>query len=60
MKITKKSENLIIISLYLITLFLGVPTFFNIEFIDKIRYSLLVILTGLISLFIIYDNIKNL
>lgn len=60
MKITKRSENLIIISIYLITLFLGVSTFFNIEIIDKIRYSLIVILPGLISLSIIFDNIKNL
>lgn len=60
MKITKRSENLIIISLYLITLFLGVSTFFNIAFIDKIRYALIVILPALISLSILFDNIKNL
>lgn len=60
MKITKRSEVLIIISLYIITLFLGVYTFFNITFIDKIRYALLVILPSLISLSILFDNIKNL
>ena len=60
MKITKRSEVLIIISLYIITLFLGVYTFFNITFIDKIRYALLVILPSLISLLILFDNIKNL
>lgn len=60
MNITKRSENLIIISLYLITLFLGVSTFFNITFIDRIRYALIVILPGLISLSILFDNIKNL
>jgi len=60
MKITKRSEYLIIISLYTITLFLGVSTFFNINIIDKIRYALIVILPGLISLSILIDNIKNL
>lgn len=60
MKITKRSESLIIISLYIITLFLGVSTFFNIAFIDKIRYALIVILPGLISISILFDNIKNL
>lgn len=60
MKITKKSEYLIVISLYVITLFLGVNTFFNIAFIDKIRHVLIVILPALISLSILLDNIKNL
>lgn len=60
MKITKRSEYIIIASLYIITLFLGVYTFFNIAFIDKIRYSLLVILPALISISIIFDNLKNL
>jgi len=54
MKITKRSEWIIIITLYIITLFLGVYTFFNIAFIDKIRYALLVILPGVISLSIHY------
>jgi len=60
MKITKRSEWIIIITLYIITLFLGVYTFFNIAFIDKIRYALLVILPGVISLSILFDNLKNL
>ena len=60
MKVTKRSEYLIIVSLYIITLFLGVYTFFNIAFIDKIRYALIVILPALISLSILFDNIKNL
>lgn len=60
MKITKRSEYLIIISLYVITLFLGVYTFFNIAFVDTIRYALIVILPGLISLSILFDNIRNL
>ena len=60
MKITKRSEYLIIVSIYLITLFLGVNTFFNINIIDTIRHYLLVILPGFISLSILLDNIKNL
>lgn len=60
MKVTKRSEILIIASLYIITLFLGVYTFFNIVLIDKIRYALIVILPALISLSIIFDNLKNL
>lgn len=60
MKVTKRSEYLIIISIYLITLFLGVGTFFNIGVIDTIRHYLIVILPGLISLSILFDNIKNL
>ncbi len=60
MKITKRSENLIIASIYIITLFLGVNTFFEIGFIDTIRHYLLVILPGCISLSILFDNIKNL
>lgn len=60
MKITKRSEYIIIASLYIITLFLGVYTFFNIAFIDKIRYALLVILPASISISIIFDNLKNL
>ncbi len=60
MKITKRSECFIIASLYIITLFLGVYTFFNIAFIDKIRYALIVILPAIIALSIVFDNIKNL
>ncbi len=60
MKITKRSEYIIIASLYIITLFLGVYTFFDIAFIDKIRYALLVILPASISISIIFDNLKNL
>ena len=60
MKLTKKSELLIIISFYLIALFLSPGNYFNGGIIDSIRRALPVILSGITCLIIFYDNIKNL
>lgn len=60
MKLKKKSIILIILSIYLITLVLGVSTFDNIALYNIIRRYLIVLLPALISLSIIIDNIKNL
>ena len=60
MKLTKKSELLIIISVYLIILFFSPGNYFSIGIIDSIRRAMPVMLTGITSLIIIYDNRKNL
>lgn len=60
MKLKKRSIILIILSIYLITLFLGISIFDNIALYGTLRRYLLVLLPALISLSIILDNIKNL
>lgn len=60
MKLTKKSEILIIVSFYLIALFLSPADYFSGGIIDSIRRSLPVILAGIMSLIIFYDNRRNL
>lgn len=60
MKLTKKSEILIIISFYLIALFLSPADYFSGGIIDSIRRALPVILPGITSLIILYDNRRNL
>lgn len=60
MKLTKKSEILIVISFYLIALFLSPADYFSGGIIDSIRRALPVFLPGVTCLIIFYDNIKNL
>lgn len=59
MKLSKRSLNLIIVAIYLITLFLGSNSFFNIEIIDKIRTIAVVVIPFIICVSIIIDNFKD-
>lgn len=59
LKLSKRSLYLIIASIYIITLFLGVHTFFNIKIIDQIRTISLVLLPFSICCSIIFDNYKK-
>lgn len=59
MKLTKKSMNLLISSIYIIVLFLSASSYFKIEILDSIRRTFVVILPSIISLLILFDNRKN-
>lgn len=59
MTVSKKTINFIIVSIYIITLFLGVNTFLNINIIDQIRRILIVALPAVICFLIIIENKKN-
>ena len=59
MKLTKKGEILIVVSFYLIALFLSPADYFSGGIIDSIRRALPVIYTGMTSLINLYDNRHN-
>ena len=59
MKLNKRNENLIIISLYLLTIFVSAESFFGIAIIDTIRKILLYLIPLAISASILFDNRKN-
>lgn len=60
MKLTKKSEILLIIAIYAIILFLNPGNYFSLSIIDSIRRALVVIIPGIFCLFVFFDNIRNL
>lgn len=60
MKLTKRSETLLIVAIYAIILFLSPGDYFSLSIIDSIRRALVVIIPGLFCLSMFWDNIKNL
>ena len=59
MKLTKRTTNILIVTIYLIALFFSL-TSSGIIFIDKLRSILSVLLPAFLTLMILYENRRNL
>ncbi len=59
MKISRRSINIIIISIYLLTLFCGIGKFVESNLLDQIRKALMIGLPLIMNCSFIVDNIKN-
>ena len=60
MKLTKKSFNLLIFTIYIISFFTSASSYFSISLIDNIRRNFAVILPGIFCILLIYENRRNL
>ena len=60
MKISRRSISIIVVSIYLLTLFCGIERFVVNDFIDQVRKILMIGLPFILNCSFIIDNIKNL